>query len=157
MEAAGLGPISSYAFDWAKVCRREMKRLSRRLLLSPWTKTPDVLGELRACPGELRTHGRRIVKHLQPCGTQAYLVQYLFYRVHPVPAFVVTFELMTIAGQASRDKDPVSSRLKSVQKMQDINPSGAGHSKDTDIGRILDSHVSGQVGSGVRAPLATES
>ena len=64
---------------------------------------------------------------------------------------------MTIADVSAGYQNAVDAFQKSSEQKAVIYPSGAHQADQTDIGRILHSGHAGQIGPGIRAPVAHES
>ena len=63
---------------------------------------------------------------------------------------------MAIAGVAAGDDDAVGAVSERLQKQHEVDSPCAGQTDHPDIGRVLDAAGPGQVGAGVRTPVADE-
>ena len=66
------------------------------------------------------------MNHLYPFRLQADILDQRFQVSHSSFCVHITFQVMTVARQSTRDHDPISTFLKGLQDHQYIQPSGAG-------------------------------
>ncbi len=67
---------------------------------------------------------------------------------------IITFQVMAFAGMSSGHPNPVGTLSQSRQKKLGAHPSGAGNSDDTDVGGVLKTADTRQIGRTVTAPAA---
>jgi hypothetical protein len=87
---------------------------------------------------ELIRHGRRKVDHPQTLALEPDLLQQLTPVFHPALCVYITFQVMAIAGQSTRDQDAVGALFEGAQDVRHIHPPGACDLNDLDRGRVLD-------------------
>lgn len=61
---------------------------------------------------------------------------------------------MAIARVATRDQNPVSPLLETLEYQQGIDPPRAGDTDDANVGRISDATGSCHIGTGIATPIA---
>jgi len=67
---------------------------------------------------------------------------------------VITFQVMAFAGVSPGHPDAVCAFAQRRQKKFGAHPSGAGNPDDPDVGRILHSADTRQIGGAIAAPVA---
>jgi hypothetical protein len=75
---------------------------------------------------------------------------------HPFTSPEIAFVIVAIPFQTAHHINPVGPFLKCPQKMYDINLSGTGKSNDFNACRIIESHGTCQVRSGISSVITTK-
>ena len=73
-----------------------------------------------------------------------------------LPAFYITFQVMTVADVSAGNQDAVRSFLESLEQKAVIDSARTHQPYQADIGRILHTGHPGQVSPGISAPVAYE-
>jgi hypothetical protein len=103
----------------------------------------DLRRQLGGGKGELPCHGRGQVDHLEALPLQADPFQQLSGLLHSAAGVDITFQVMTVTLQSTRDESGVDSFFEGSQQMQSVHPAGARHFDDLDRGRILEAQAPG--------------
>jgi hypothetical protein len=73
-----------------------------------------------------------------------------------LPAFDITFQVMTVTDVSAGNQNSVRPFQKRLQQKAMIHATGAHEPDQTDIGRVLHAGHTSQVSPGVSAPIADE-
>jgi hypothetical protein len=68
----------------------------------------------------------------------------------------ITFQVMAVAEMSPGDQSPVTALFEGLDDKERIHPARAHDTHGPEVGRILQPRHPGQVGPGIRAPVAEE-
>jgi hypothetical protein len=121
-----------------------------------WPQALDFGGQLGGGKGELPTHSRGQIDHLDALPIQSDALEQLADVFDSSFGFEITFQVMTIAFQSACHHHAIGAVLKRAQSVQHIELACAGQLDDLDRRRILEAQTACQIGGGVSAIVACE-
>ena len=90
-------------------------------------------------------------------GFQSEVLQHEIDAFGPALCFDITFQVMTFAQVSPADQDTVGALGERVDDQVGVHHAGAHYPDDAAVGGVLNSRDAGQVGAGIRAPVAEKS
>lgn len=107
------------------------------------------LGKARALGGADPFHSKAVPGHAQ-------IVEHAQEQRHAAPGEVIARGVMAVAGVAAAEDHAVGSALEGTEDEHRVHTAGAGNADDLYIRGVLKPVRSGEIGTGVGAPVATE-